>query len=354
MGLAVLAGTSATSARTVAEPDARAASRAEQPSPQPADALPALTGTVQRNAAPAVSSTAEKPAIAPSAPAVLPSLEQAGLLAQRVRSETPAGFGLPGLQSLAAKYPRHAEAWQFGWGAFNETENRVTQFTSLPRFTGSAWQGGDVLPDAELGFVSLAAEGGHSGNDQHAAIRRWTAPRSGFAAISGKLHHPSEDGDGVRGRIICSRAGLLGEWPVKHREAATDVPRIEVQAGDTIDFIADCFGDHGYDAFAWYVQIRLCDAQDRQIDCWTSAGDFHGPLGSSLPQQIAYAWRIAYEREATPDELESACQFVADQLAALPGGEDKTDRELTALTSLCQQLLSSNELRLQDVQLGRD
>ncbi|HEX5443386.1 MAG TPA: DUF1549 and DUF1553 domain-containing protein, partial [Pirellulales bacterium] len=62
-----------------------------------------------------------------------------------------------------------------------------------------------------------------------------------------------------------------------------------------------------------------------------------------LPQQIAYAWQIAYQREATLEELESACQFVAGQLAALPAGDGKTDRELVALTNLCQQLLSSNE-----------
>lgn len=60
-------------------------------------------------------------------------------------------------------------------------------------------------------------------------------------------------------------------------------------------------------------------------------------------QQIAYAWQIAYQREATLEELESACQFVAGQLAALSAGDDKMDRELVALTNLCQQLLSSNE-----------
>ncbi|MGH7134996.1 MAG: DUF1553 domain-containing protein, partial [Pirellulales bacterium] len=171
-------------------------------------------------------------------------LKQAGLFAQRVRSETPTDFALPALQPLVAKYPRHVEAWQFGWGAFNEAENRVTQFTSLPHFTGSSWQGGPMLPDGTLGWVLLTAAGGHAGNDpQHAAIRRWTAPRAGFVTISGKLHHPSEDGDGVRGRIVSSRAGSLAEWLVKTSEVPTDVPAAEVQAGDTIDFVIDCFGD---------------------------------------------------------------------------------------------------------------
>ena len=271
-------------------------------------------------------------------------LKQAGLFAQRVRAETPTGFALPALQPLLAKFPRHVEAWQFGWGAFNEAETRVTQFTSLPHFTGSAWQGGQALPDANLGWVLLTAAGGHAGNDpQHAAIRRWTAPRAGVVAISGKLHHPSENGDGVRGRIVSSRAGSLAESLVKAGETATDVLRAEVEAGDTVDFVVDCFGDMNSDSFAWNVTLKLCDSENRELDAWTSANDFHGPPSVSLPQQIAYAWQIAYQRQATPEELESACQFVTKQLVGLPTGDDKTDRELVALTNLCQQLLSSNE-----------
>jgi hypothetical protein len=276
-------------------------------------------------------------------------LKQARLFAERARSETPADFALPphghdAVQPLATKYPRHAEAWKFGWGAFDEAENRVTRFDALPHFTGSAWQGGPTLPDAGLGWVLLHAAGGHAGNDaQHAAIRRWTAPRDGFVTVSGTLHHPSEHGDGVRGRVVGSRAGMLAEWLVKTRETATDVPRLEVQAGDTIDMVVDCFGDVNCDSFNWNTQIKLCDAENHELDSWTSAGDFHGPYGISIPQQIAYAWRIAYQREATLEELDAACRFVAAQLAVLRAGDTKTDHELSAMTSLCQQLLSSNE-----------
>jgi mono/diheme cytochrome c family protein len=271
-------------------------------------------------------------------------LKQARVFAERMRSETPADFALPQVQPLAAKYPRHAEAWQFGWGVFDEAENRVTQFNAFPHFTGSTWQGGPDLPDAGLGWVMLHAAGGHAGNDvQHAAIRRWTAPRDGFVTISGTLHHPSEHGDGVRGRVVASRAGMLAEWLVKTRETATGAPRVGVQAGDTIDLVVDCFGDVNCDSFTWNAQVKLCDAENRELDAWTSAGDFHGPSGISIPQQIAYAWRIAYQREATLEELDSACRFVAEQLAALRAGDNKADQELSAMTWLCQQLLSSNE-----------
>jgi hypothetical protein len=53
---------------------------------------------------------------------------------------------------------------------------------------------------------------------------------------------------------------------------------------------------------------------------------------------IAHAWTLAYQRPISPEELDSACSFVAASLA-LPG----EGGELAALTHLCQQLLSSNE-----------
>ena len=45
-------------------------------------------------------------------------LKQAGLFAQRVRSETPAGFAKEVAQPLESKFARHADAWQFGYGSF--------------------------------------------------------------------------------------------------------------------------------------------------------------------------------------------------------------------------------------------
>ncbi|MGE5191720.1 MAG: PSD1 and planctomycete cytochrome C domain-containing protein [Deltaproteobacteria bacterium] len=271
-------------------------------------------------------------------------LKEAEHFAQRLRRETPADFAKDLAALLAAKYPRPNVAWQFGYGNYDEAAGRVGLFAALPHFTGSAWQGGAALPDPALGWVILHGAGGHAGNDQqHAAIRRWTAPAKGILTITGKLKHPSENGDGVRGRIVSSRQGLLGEWSVKTRETETPVPNIEVEAGDTIDFVTDCAGDVTSDSFEWGVQLKLADAPGRPPVVWDSAADFHGPLGVSVPQQIAYAWRIAYQRPIAADELELACQFVAQQTAHLRSIGEKSDHELAALTSLCQQLFSSNE-----------
>ncbi len=271
-------------------------------------------------------------------------LKEAEAFANRVRSQTPPGYAAELAVPLAAKYPPHNAAWQFGFGAFDDGAKRVMAFTALPHFTGSAWQGGAALPDPAIGWVILHASGGHAGNDQqHAAIRRWTAPRSGILAISCKLKHASENGDGVRGRIVSSRQGLLVELPVKAREVETHMPRLKVEAGETIDFVTDCFGEVTSDSFEWGAQLKLADPAGTVQDSWDSAADFHGPISTNIVQQLAYAWQIAYERPATAEELDLASAFVARQIEYLRTTGDKSDHELVALTSFCQQLFSSNE-----------
>ncbi|HVC95258.1 MAG TPA: DUF1549 domain-containing protein, partial [Pirellulales bacterium] len=123
-------------------------------------------------------------------------LKHANLFALRLRSETPPEFARSQPESLATRFARHADVWQFGHGAFDTAAGRMTQFTPLQHFTGAAWQGGATLPDPNTGWVIVHAGGGHAGNDQlHAAVRRWVAPFAGTLAISGTLKHPSENGD---------------------------------------------------------------------------------------------------------------------------------------------------------------
>jgi hypothetical protein len=280
-------------------------------------------------------------------------LKQAGLFAQRVRTETPAGFAKEVVQPLESKFARHADAWQFGYGSYDEGAKRVSQFALLPYFTGSSWQGGVALPDPTIGWVIHHAAGGHAGGDAtHMTVRRWVAPQAGVMAVNGKLKHGSPNGDGVRGRIVSSRTGLLGQWEVKNSESPSDAASVEVQPGDTIDFVIDCRGDVNSDSFEWNIDLKLSPAAavgaSTEPLTWNSAKDFHGPLGTSLPQQVACAWQIAYERPATSEEVELGCRFVLAQLAQLRASGDKTDHELTALTSLCQQLLSSNEFLYAD------
>lgn len=268
-------------------------------------------------------------------------LKRAADLAARVRRETPPDFAGE-LASKALPSRRPADAWSFGYGSLDEMSQRITTFTVLPHFTGGAWQGGAALPDAKLGWVILHGSGGHTGdNPGYAAIRRFTAPMAGKLAITGKLNHPSPNGDGVRGRIVSSRAGVVGTWIAKTGEQTTNAAAFEVQVGDTIDFVADCIANVNSDSFNWVVDLSLTNDAGKSA-AWNSAADFHGPL-IALPRQVAYAWSIVYLRPITSAELDRAMAFIIAQLETMEAAKVKGDRELIAVTNLCQQLMSSNE-----------
>ena len=186
--------------------------------------------------------------------------------------------------------PKPAEsAWQYGYGEFDPASKRLKSFERLPHFTGKAWQGGAQWPDEKLGWVQLTAEGGHAGNDlQHAAVRRWVAPRDTSVAISGKVQHAHEAGDGVVATIASSRHGILAAYTVHHRKADTNIEPVSVKKGDTIDFIVDCGGDLNSDDFAWSPVIKSFDATTGAADdakFWDANKEFAGvstppaPLG---------------------------------------------------------------------------
>jgi mono/diheme cytochrome c family protein len=271
-------------------------------------------------------------------------LAQATVMATRLKQETTIDFARELAAPLAATYQRTSEAWQFGYGSYDEASQRTASFAPLPHWTGSSWQGGAALPDPQVGWVIVHAAGGHTGaNPSHATIRRWTAPAKGTLAISGKLQHASENGDGVRGRIVSSKSGLAGQWPVKNGEAATDAAALAVEPGDTLDFVVDCIGDVTSDSFTWAVDLKLLDAASQPLGTWNSATDFHGPAVPALPQLVANAWRLAYHRLPSSEELAAACAFVQAQRETLRAAATAGDHEQLALTSLCQQLFSSNE-----------
>ena len=73
-----------------------------------------------------------------------------------------------------------------------------------------------------------------------------------------------------------------------------------------------------------------------------------GTPAPTLAQQIAAAWRLVYQRSITPEELDWAPCFAAEQSAALDRSGTGGDRQLTVLTSLAQQLLNSSEFLYMD------
>jgi hypothetical protein len=263
---------------------------------------------------------------------------QAKHLASLIRTETPAEFASELVAPLAREFPRAAGAWSHGSGDFDTKTARTIDFQPLPHFNGTTWQGAATVPDAKLGWTLLTAQGGHPGNKS--AIRRFTAPQAGELRLSGPLAHGSPNGNGVRGRIVSSRSGVLGEWTVLNRSQAIHLGPISVQAGETIDFAVDGMGDVTSDSFSWPVQLTLL--ANGQTLSFKSVEQFQGPLSSTpLPALVARAWEKAYQRTPSPEELRLGTRFVVEQTRLLTG--QTSDPELAALVNFCQQLLASNE-----------
>ncbi len=191
--------------------------------------------------------------------------------------------------------PPTAADWTYGHGAFDEAAQRVTGFTPLPHFTGTAWQGGPKWPDAKLGWVQLTATGGHPGNDRaHAAVRRWTAPRGMSVSIRTKLVHEPKPGDGIRGFVVSSRVGLLGSAKLHSDAAELNVPTLAVEAGETIDFLVDIGDGLNSDQFLWSIALgEASPVDDGETPplAWDAKRDF--PLDTATPltawEQLAQA-----------------------------------------------------------------
>ncbi|MBM4074863.1 MAG: DUF1553 domain-containing protein [Planctomycetes bacterium] len=297
-------------------------------------------------------------------------LAQSDNLAQAIRKQSPTSADRTIAMPLAMRFPTRQSQWSYGYGSVQES-NPVTaatvvsaieptngspavggansssgarvQFTRLTHFTGSTWQGSASLPDPTIGWALIIAAGGHPGNDQHhAVIRRWTSPQSGKLTVTGKIKHHSDQGDGVRGRIVSSRAGVIGAWTSKTNEVETTCGPIDVSKGDTIDVVTDCLESVTSDTFDWSVKFELHDETGVK-EYWDSTADFSGPELSSIAEQVVMAWRLVYGRTPDPKELDITSGFLEEQIRTLRTSNPKEDPNLAALTNLCQQLLISNE-----------
>ena len=274
-------------------------------------------------------------------------LEQSAKLADRAASEAqpPTAEQIELVKHIRR---REIQEWQYGHGAYDEKTDRTGSFTPFTSWVDSRWQGGPKLPDPKLGYVSLHATGGHPDILGRDVIRRWTASADGQITIVGNLSHGSQNGDGVRGRIVSSRSGKAGEWIAFNGASVTSVTDLAVQQGDTIDFVTDCRTAHTSDSFNWPVTITLkADGVNDYVVISKDA--FHGPAESieSIPGQIVRAWQLALCRDPSTDELKLAVNFIADQIETLQRKPAAIPKERTAsrqaMTSLCQTLLGSNE-----------
>jgi hypothetical protein len=202
------------------------------------------------------------------------------------RDATPEDRSLA-IEFVETDNPQTRTSWSFGYGWFDEA-TKQTNFTRLPHFSENCWKGGQEMPDPTLGWVSVTATSGHPGNDdKHATIARWVATRSAVIEAHGEISRPSDQGDGVRARIVSSRHGLIGTWDVDPaQKVSTHVPGFSVREGDVIDFIVDCRGDSSFDSYGWAPQLKPVDETAPMAEL---AKEFSGPIDNSLWQRYAHA-----------------------------------------------------------------
>ena len=236
---------------------------------------------------------ANRPEIATAAgdDAKLTALHQ--LLFQRTPTADELRLARAFLRMQPASAHRSQPAWQYGAGLYDASTARITNFRRFTNFSANTgWHPDKDFPSKQSGWVCVGGGGGHPGaTPALASVRRWTAPIAGTIVIEGTLQHDSKEGDGVRGRIVSSRGGLLGEWSAHHGSKPVSVARLEVSAGETIDFAVDCVGSEGFDSYAWAPVVRY-SAGD--LDALTQTEfradkDFSGPAGGKSPAPLS-AW----------------------------------------------------------------
>jgi len=188
------------------------------------------------------------------------------------------------LKRPASDTSKASKAWSYGFGGVDEKTGRVANFQTLTHWTGSRWQAGPKLPDPKVGWVFHDKNGGHPASaDDRSAIRRWTSPLSGTVEVISRIKHIPEPGNGVRGRIVNSKAGVLAEAKVDHSESDVNVAAITVEPGDTIDFVSDWQGQIAHDEHEWLITIRLIDSSKNDgnpeqsvVTDWDAQRDFVG------------------------------------------------------------------------------
>ncbi|MDA1163277.1 MAG: DUF1553 domain-containing protein, partial [Planctomycetota bacterium] len=192
-----------------------------------------------------------------------------------------------------------SKTWSYGCGGLDEQTGRVDAFEKLTHWTGTRWQAGPNLPDVKLGWVFHDKNGGHpASSDDRCAIRRWTSPVSGTIEITSRMKHHPEPGNGVRGRVVCSRSGIVGEAKVDQSEAELNVASLKVEPGDTIDFVADWQGHITHDEHEWFISIRLVNAVNSSAEAaiteWDAQRDFVG-AGSDVWTDYVHALLMTNE-----------------------------------------------------------
>ena len=80
-------------------------------------------------------------------------------------------------------------------------------------------------------------------------------------SIKSTAAHQVAAGDGIRCWIVASRHGVLASAVLLNRQQSFDVAPLQVDAGDTVDFVVDFNANLNNDQFLWSVEISDAAAE---------------------------------------------------------------------------------------------
>jgi len=176
-------------------------------------------------------------------------------------------------QFVAADSPDQPTGWTYGYGAINDSFDRLEKFHLLPMFHNDSWKGGADLPDPETNWVFHTKDGGHPGNTRKlCSVRRWTAGRTATLAIEYRIGHKNESGDGVISTILHNQTNPLATESAQNNRTSEALEDIRVQPGDTIDFVVFCGENASHDSYRCSIKIRESTADSSRV--WNSVTDF--------------------------------------------------------------------------------
>lgn len=194
--------------------------------------------------------------------------------------------------------PKASDQWAYGYATVTEKGLVADTFKPLPYFNGTAWQGGEQWPDSNLGWAQLTAEGGHPGNtEEFAVVRRWSPEVGGTFSVQSKVAHTHEVGNGIRCWIISSRQGILKKFALHNASQEDFLEGIEVELGDTLDFVVDINGNLNSDDFRWSIDIARTPIDKSRISHWNALDDFPKETMTPLTplQQLAQTLLLSNE-----------------------------------------------------------
>lgn len=212
----------------------------------------------------------------------------------------------PEEMSLALQYVNSRQetavvtpGWHYGFGLVDEQANKLASYTPLAKWVNNRWQFGDEYPDPQVGHLVIGSGSGHPGrSDEYSTVLRWVAPADAAVRISGHLRHKSDQGDGVKGYVVSSSKGIVGTWVAHNKGVQTTVERLEIAAGETVDFVVAPQKTNSFDSYEWspVVSIEKSEQQVAKVT-WDAKADFHGPLPPPPTPWQLYAQALLMSNE---------------------------------------------------------